>query len=88
MRELETRDQQPVHPSAPLLRRAARHLTIAWLVQSEGTTLRGPATIHFISSDTCSDTIAKLFGACCCGNEQFLRDILQNKDIAQMCVCV
>ena len=29
--------------------------------------LRGPVAILFISRDTCSDSIAKLFRACFCG---------------------
>ena len=32
-----------------------------------GFQLRGPAALLFMSRDTCSDSIAKLFRACCCG---------------------
>ena len=43
------------------------------------TGLRGPAAILFISRDTCSDTVAKLYGDCFCGGiAQLSRDMLQN----------
>ena len=49
---------------------------------------RGPVAILFISRDTCSDSIAKLFRACFLwGIAQISRDMLQNGGIAQMCLC-
>ena len=47
-------------------------------VPSRGRTrpkLRGPAAILFISRDTCSDSIAKLFRACFCGVSHNFRAI-------------
>ena len=45
----------------------------------KGGWLRGPVAILFISRDTCSDSIAKLFRACFCGGiAQVSRDMLQN----------
>ena len=50
--------------------------------------LRGPAAIPFISRDTCSDSIAKLFCACFCGGiAQLSRDTLQN-GVSHRCACV
>ena len=36
----------------------------SFVVNFQGFVLRGPAAILFISRDTCSDSIAELFGAC------------------------
>ena len=52
--------------------RLAESLTMCFQVEnsdqfSENSDLRGPAAILFISRDTCSDSIAKLFRACFCG---------------------
>ena len=41
-----------------------------------GGSLRGPAAILFISRDTCSDSIAKLFRACFYGVSHSYRVIL------------
>ena len=50
--------------------------------------LRGPAAILFISRDTCSDSIAKLFRACFCGGiAQLSRDTLQN-GVSHRCACL
>ena len=50
--------------------------------------LRGPAAILFISSDTCSDSTAKLFSACFSGGiAQLSRDTLQN-GVSHRCACV
>ena len=49
------------------------------------TALRGPAAILF--SDTCSDTIAKLFGACFYGVSHNYRAIRCKMGIAEMCLC-
>ena len=50
--------------------------------------LRGPAAILFISRNTCSDSIAKEFGACFCGGiAQLSRNMLQ-KGVSHRCVCV
>ena len=53
-----------------------------------GRDLRGPVAILFISRDTCSDSIAKLFRACFCGGiAQLSRDTLQN-GVSHRYVCV
>ena len=50
--------------------------------------LRGPAAILFISRDTCSDSIAKLFRACFNGGiAQLSSDTLQN-GVSHKCPCV
>ena len=50
--------------------------------------LRGPAAILFISRNTCSDSIAKLFRACFVrGIAHELRDTLQN-GVSHRCACV
>ena len=50
--------------------------------------LRGPAAILFISRDTCSDSIAKLFRACFCGvSHNYRAGYVAKWDIAQMCLC-
>ena len=50
--------------------------------------LRGPAAILFISRDTCSDSIAKLFCACFLwGIAQLSHDTLQ-KGVSHGCACV
>ena len=50
--------------------------------------LRGPAAIIFISRNTCSDSITKLFCACFCGGiAQVSRDMLQN-GVSHRCPCV
>ena len=50
--------------------------------------IRDPAAILFISRDTLSDSIAKLFRACFDGGiAQLSRDTLQNGGIAQVCLC-
>ena len=47
--------------------------------QNRNEGLRGPAAILFISRDTCSDSIAKLFRACFRGGiAQLSRDMLQS----------
>ena len=48
--------------SVPLALRVAFHRKM-----SPSSELRGPVAILFISRDTCSDSIAKLFRACFCG---------------------
>ena len=54
----------------------------------DGDALRGPAAILFISRDTCSDSIAKLFrGLFSWGIAQLSRDILQN-GVSHRCACV
>ena len=49
--------------------------------------LRGPVAILFISRDTRSDSIAKLFRACFYGVSQLLRDMLQD-GVSHRCACV
>ena len=50
--------------------------------------LRGPAAIFFISRDTCSDSIAKLFRACFLWGIALLSARYVAKwGIAQMCLC-
>ena len=51
------------------------------------TNLRGPAAILFISRDTCSDSIAKLFRACFYGVSHNYRAIRCKWGIARMCLC-
>ena len=49
--------------------------------------LRGPAAILFISRDTCSDSIAKLFRACFMGYRTIIARYVAKWGIAQMCLC-
>ena len=49
--------------------------------------LRGPAAILFISRDTCSDSIAKLFRACFYGYRTIITRYVAKWGIAQMCLC-
>ena len=49
--------------------------------------LRGPVAILFISRDTCSDSIAKLFRACFCGYRTIIARYVAKWGIAQMCLC-
>ena len=54
----------------------------------EGKNLRGPAAILWISRDTCSDSIAKMFCASFLwGLAQLSRDTLQN-GVSHRCACV
>ena len=50
-------------------------------------TLRGPVAILFISRDTCSDSIAKLFRACFVGYRTIIARYVATWGIAQMCLC-
>ena len=52
-----------------------------------GQRLRGPAAMHFISRDTCSDSIAKLFGACFVGYRTSMERYVAKWGIAEMCLC-
>ena len=49
--------------------------------------LRGPAAILFISRDTCSDSIAKLFRACFHGYRTIIARYVAKWGIAQVCLC-
>ena len=50
--------------------------------------LRGPVAILFISRDTCSDSIAKIFCACFCGGYRtIIARYVAKWGIAQMCLC-
>ena len=56
------------------------------------TPLKGLAAMLFISRDTCSNSIANIFGACFFwggggGLAQFSRDVLQNR-VLHRCACV
>ena len=53
-----------------------------------GDSLRGPVAILFISRDTCSDTIAKLFRASfLAGYRTIIARYVAKWGIAQMCLC-
>ena len=49
--------------------------------------LAAQAAILSISRDTCSDSIAKLFGACFCGYRTIIARYVVKWGIAQMCLC-
>ena len=49
--------------------------------------LRGPVAILFISRNTCSDSIAKLFCACFLGYRTVIARYVAKWVIAQMCLC-
>ena len=68
-----------------VLRRA---LKLGFPYENSQGELGGPAAIRFISHDTCSDCIAKLFRACFCGGiAQLCRAICSKRGIAQMWLC-
>ena len=50
--------------------------------------LRGPVAILFISRDTCSDSIAKLFRACFCGVSQIIAQNMLQNGVSHRCACV
>ena len=65
-----TKDQKPLRPSEACYLGTPKHCKTREKTQNDKSTrlyphkLRGPAAILFISRDTCSDSIAKLFRAC------------------------
>ena len=57
-----------------------------WM-QSFDDKLRDPPAMLFISRDTCSDGIAKLFHACFVGYRTIIAQYVAKWGIAQMCLC-
>ena len=53
----------------------------------QGWGLRGPTAILFISCDTCSDSIAKLFGLVFMGYRTIIARYVAKWGIARMCLC-
>ena len=94
-RELGQKWSHHMMPKVLVLKAQGRHVMWSFLAKfwpgkitsRDGCFLRGPAAILFISRDTCSDSIAKLFRACFHGVSHDDCAILCKMGIAAMCLC-